>query len=68
MVDWHQRFDNVMRQLEREQALLTRCQKELDKRREVVEELKMEKMYISNELLKQKWEQEEGEHDGVHDS
>lgn len=68
MVDWHQRFDNVMRQLEREQVLLTRCQKELDKRREVVEELKMEKMYISNELLKQKWEQEEGEHDGVHDS
>lgn len=68
MVDWHQRFDNVMRQLEREQALLTRCQKELDKRREVVEELKMEKMYISNELLKQKWEQQEGENDGVHDS
>ena len=68
MIDWHQRFDNIMRQLEREQVLVERCQKELDKRREVLEELKMEKIYISNELLKQKWEREEGDDNGVYNS
>jgi hypothetical protein len=59
MYDWHERFDNVMRQLEREQAVLNRLSKEIDNQRDKVEELRMEKICISNELLKRKWELEE---------
>ncbi len=59
MYDWHERFDNVMRQLEREQTILDRLSKEIDKQRDKVEELRMEKICISNELLKRKWELEE---------
>lgn len=68
MIDWHERFDNIMRQLEREQVIVDRCQKELDKRKDILEELKMQKICISNELLKQKWEQEEADNNGIHDS
>lgn len=66
MYDWHERFDNVMRQLEREQTILDRLSKEIDKQRDKVEELRMEKICISNELLKRKWELEE--QDNANDS
>ena len=66
MYDWHERFDNVMRQLEREQNILNRLSKEIDNQRDKVEELRMEKICISNELLKRKWELEE--QDNANDS
>lgn len=66
MYDWHERFDNVMRQLEKEQMILDGLSKQLDKQRDKVEELRMEKICISNELLKRKWELEE--QDNANDS
>lgn len=52
---WHERFSDVIIQLEKEQVILDRIQDELNKQQEIVNNLTKEKSYITKELLKQKF-------------